>query len=337
MGELTFRALPKVELHVHLDCSLSFDVISKIDPDIDHDVFLNEFIAPPKCSNLAHFLTFANRQIVLMQTEQGLRMAVKDVIRQLKQDNVLYAEIRFSPHLHTLKGLTAYEVVSIVDSETQKWATKWDIEIGLLLCTLRHYSKKQSLETVKLADFFKDRQVCGFDIAGDEAGYPLTNHIEAFNYAKKHQIPITCHAGEARGADSVEETLQLLNPSRIGHGVRSIEKEETISELSNQSVHLEICPSTNIQVGVFKTFQDHPIDEFMKKNMSLSINTDTRTITNTNLNREYLKIHQTFGWTAEDFKKTNLDALNAAFLAEVRKKSLQQMINEGYAGKVLDA
>jgi len=297
---------------------------------------MDEFIAPPKCHDLAHFLTFANRQIMLMQSEQELRMSVKDLIRQLKQDNVVYAEIRFSPHLHTLKGLNPYEVVSIVDSETEKWSNKWDIEIGILLCTLRHYTNEQSLETVKLSHFFNDHQICGFDIAGDEAGFPLTNHIEAFQYAHKYNIPITCHAGEARGAESVEESLELLRPARIGHGVRSIENEETVSKLNNQKIHLEICPSTNIQIGVFNTFSDHPIDELKKNNVSLNINTDTRTLTNTNLNREYLKIHETFGWTAEDFKKTNLDALNASFLSENKKKQLQKKIEEGYAGVVIE-
>lgn len=330
MGESPFRNMPKVELHVHLDCSLSYDVVSKIDPGISHAEFLDEFVAPPKCRDLAHFLTYANRQIVLLQTEQNLRLAVKDLVRQFKQDNVIYAEIRFSPHLHTSDGLTPFEVVNIVDSEMDKWADLWNIELGLILCTLRHYNRKQSLETAELANYFKDRRVKGFDIAGDEAGYPLTNHVEAFAYARSNNINTTCHAGEASGADSVEESLTLLKSQRVGHGVRSVEDEDVVNKLKDKRIHLEVCPSTNIQVNVFQTFSDHPIDKLKRQGIPLNINTDTRTITNTTLNREYEKVQKAFGWTLEDFRASNMHALDAAFIDNVTRKQLQKQLLESF-------
>ena len=323
------KTLPKVELHLHLDCSLSYAVVSRLNPAITREEYLHDFIAPARCTNLADFLTRALKSIALMQTEEGLRLVTFDVFEQLQRDNVLYAEIRFAPLLHTEKGLTAENVVEIVEEATAKASPATGIEARLILCTLRHFSAEQSLQTVKLVERFKGTQVAALDIAGDEAGCPLDAHIPAFQYAAQNGIPRTAHAGEASGAQSVWETLNALRPSRIGHGVRSIEDPALIAHLRKEHIHLEVCPTSNLQTNIYDSYADHPINRLYDAGLSLSVNTDARTITDISLAQEYEKLHQVFAWDSEHFLQCNLNAIRSSFLPEAAKKRLENRLREG--------
>lgn len=320
--------LPKVELHLHLDCSLSYTAVSKIDPTITLETYQDEFIAPAKCTNLADFLTRAPKGFALMQNETQLRIVTQDLFDQLQADHVLYCEIRFAPLLHQQQGLTAVDVVDIVENEVKRLSQGSDIEARLLLCTLRHFNAEQSMETVRLAHKFMGSYVVGLDIAGDEAGYPLDAHQAAFHYAKMHHIPATAHAGEAVGAESVWETLRLLEPRRIGHGVRSTEDPELVDHLKSHHIHLEVCPTSNLQTDIYDTMTQHVIDQLYREGISLSINTDTRTISNTTLNKEYGRVQATFGWQAADFLQCNLNAIDASFAPESTKRKIRQSLLE---------
>ena len=239
-------------------------------------------------------------------------------------------EIRFAPLQHLDKGLTPYEVVNAVEKATADTVKETGIEARLILCTLRHFTKEQSLETVKLVEQFKDTYVAGFDIAANEAGFPVDAHISAFKYAKEQKIYCTAHAGEAKGPESVWETLKHFGPSRIGHGVRSIEDEKLVAHLRTNNIHLEICPTCNVQINIYETLHDHPIDKLYRSGVSLSVNTDARTITNTNLNLEYQRLEKEFGWAAADFYACNVNALKAAFIPEELKIKLLEKLKHNY-------
>jgi adenosine deaminase len=322
--------LPKVELHLHLDCSLSYEVVKKIDPSVTEEQYRHEFIAPPKCLNLVDFLKRAVKGYQLMQTKEALQWVVQDVFQQLKADNTLYAEIRFAPLLHLEKGLTPYEVVETIEAATAQAIQQTSVEARLILCTLRHYSKEQSMETVKLVEQFKGTHVAAFDIAGDEAGSPVTNHVDAFEYAREKGLYITAHAGEASGPESVWETLQHFKPSRIGHGARSMEDKKLIDYLKEKKIHLEICPSCNVQTAMYDEYKDHPVDQLKKEGVSLNINTDCRTIVDVTLTTEYNKLRHTFGWTKQDFYDCNINALKAAFIPVELKDKLIEKLTQAY-------
>ena len=325
-----FSQISKVELHVHLDCSLSYDFVRKQRLELSLDDYKKEFIGPEKFRDLAHFLTYTGQQIELMQNEQQLRSSLQDVVQQLILDHVIYAEIRFAPHLHIQKGLTAFEVTSILCDELETINKLHSIHFGLILCTLRHFDSKKSMETVELASHFLGKGVVGFDIAGDEAGFSLKEHKEAFKKAHREHIPITAHAGEAKGALSVWETIAELKPQRIGHGVKSIQDAVLVNKLRSENIHLEVCPSTNIQIDVFPTYLTHPIDSLRNSGVSISVNTDTRTITGIDLAKEYAKLHNAFGWGKEQFYEVNKNALLASFTNSETKKTLIQKLDEGY-------
>ncbi len=327
---MDFRAYPKVELHLHLDCSLSYNVVHQINPSITEEAYRHDFIAPAKCTNLADFLTRAPHAVALMQTEEQLRLVVADVFAQFQRDSMLYAEIRFAPFLHTDGGLSPEQVVEIVEAATSHACASTGIEARLILCTLRHYSAEQSLQTAKLVERFRGTRVAALDLAGDEAGFPLAPHIPAYQYAADHHLARTAHAGEASGPQSVWETLRLLHPSRIGHGVRSIEDPALIEHLRKERIHLEVCPTSNLQTNIYDTFTDHPINRLYQSDISLSVNTDTRTITDITLTEEYEKLHRFFAWEKQHFLLCNLEALRASFLPENVRQELMAQLEESY-------
>ena len=291
---MNYNEQPKIELHLHLDCSLSYDIVKQLKPSVTLKEYQESFIAPAKCTDLADYIQRSTKSFELMQTKESLRLVTLDLFKQLKEDNVIYAEIRFAPLLHIMEGLSPEEVVEAVNMATIEGIKKYNIEAGIILCTLRHYSEEQSLRTVALVNRYKDTHVVGFDIAADEAGFPIDNHIKAFEFAKNHGIKCTAHAGEAKEPESVWETLKHFHPLRIGHGVRSVEDDKLLEFLKANNIHLEVCPTSNIQVNVSDKIEDHSADKIYNSGVSMSINTDCRTISNVKLTEEYYLMEQIF-------------------------------------------
>ena len=325
-----YQSLPKIELHLHLDCSLSYKVVQKINPFVSLEEYQHSFIAPSKCTDLVDYLSRAVKGFELMQTKEQLQWVTLDLLEQLKVDNVAYAEIRFAPLLHTQKGLTSEEVVQTVNDALTKGIKKTAVESRLILCTLRHYTEEQSMETVMLVKKFKGTNVAGFDIAGDEAGFPVKNHIKAFEFALANGLNVTAHAGEAKGPESVWETLSHFHPSRIGHGTRSAEDEKLLAFLKNKNIHLEVCPTSNIQTNVFDKIDDHSINKIYNAGVSMSVNTDARAVTPVTLSSEYNLLQKIFHWKKEHFLKCNLEAIQHAFIPEELKEKLRKKIRAAY-------
>jgi len=331
MDRIALKTLPKVELHLHLDCSLSFDAVSALRPRTSRSEYEELFIAPEKCIDLADFLRCTVSGIALMQSESELRRVVQDLFDQLNSENVIYAEIRFAPLQHLDGELEAEDVVEIVADAISEETESTGIGAGLILCTLRHYTEGQSLRTVKLVDrSVGDTPVVGLDLAADEAGFEIDAHVPAFEYAIRKDIPRTAHAGEARGAESVAETLRLLRPHRIGHGVRSIEDEHVVDSLMENGVHLEICPTSNVQTNIYDVYEDHPIDKLFRAGVSLGINTDARSLVNVSLTDEYEKLAGAFGWGFEHFAQCNVNAILHTFASNSERDRLEKLIRSGY-------
>ncbi|GGO30376.1 adenosine deaminase [Deinococcus humi] len=222
-------------------------------------------------------------------------------------------------------------MVQIVNDALEQAIVDTGVEARLILCTLRHFSTADSLRTAHLVHAFEGTLVVGLDLAGNEAGHSLDAHIATFDYAHQHGLSCTAHAGEALGAQSVLETLDRLNPSRIGHGVRSIEEPALLNELKRRHVHLEVCPTCNIQIGIFESLSAHPVDQLYRAGVSVGINTDTRTLTPTTLSAEYAHLAATFCWTHHDFLRSNMMALDASFAEPAVKTRLQSVLERAYA------
>lgn len=318
--------IPKIELHVHLDTCISYHCARILMPTLNLRRFRMQFIAPKKCSDLGDFLSKITPQLNLLQTTFALRQAVDDIFDQLHADGVIYAELRFAPLLHLNQNLTAEAVVETVLEAMQVRSQIYGIEANLILCTLRHFSEQQSMETARLVTRYLGKGVVALDLAADEARYPLDNHVKAFHYVRSHGGDCIAHAGEARGAASVNETLDNLNVSRIGHGVRSVEDQVTLDRLLRENIHLEVCPGCNIVCNVYPSIGEHPVNRLFQEGISLSINTDARTVANTTLNQEYQRLHRIFGWTDKEFLTCNMYAVQASFSSPKVKLRLEGLL-----------
>jgi adenosine deaminase len=296
-----------------------------LQPSVTREEYVNDYIAPAKCTNLADFLARAPKGVQLLQAPVALKLVTEDLFRQLAADGVIYAELRFAPLLHLDEGLTPGEVVEIVDRAAETMIRETGIEARLILCTLRHFTDAQSMETARLVEQFRGSLVVGLDLAGDEAGYPIDAHIAAYDYARANQLCRTAHAGEGSGPESVWETIKLLNPTRIGHGTRSSEDPSLVDYLRQTRIHLELCPSSNVQIIPSLTdMASHPIDRLYRAGVALNVNTDSRMLTPTTLTAEYEKLQEVFGWGPEQFLKTNLMAVEAAFVEDAVKEKLKR-------------
>jgi adenosine deaminase len=327
------RSLPKIELHLHLDCSLSFQAVSALTPSVTREEYRRDYVAPARCANLADFLSRAPMGFRLMQTEDSLRLVTEDVFRQLIEDGVIYAEIRFAPLLHTERGLSPERVVAVVERAVDELIRETGMQAGLILCTLRHFTEAQSLQTAKLVEKFRGSRVAALDLAGDEAGFPLDAHVGAYRYAREHGMFRTAHAGEGLGPESVWETLRLLDPQRIGHGTRSIEDPALVDHLRRGRIHLELCPTANVQIiPSIASMEAHPIDRLYRAGVCLNVNSDSRMLTPTTLTREYENLQRVFSWTERDLLRANLMGLEAAFAAGEVKQLLRGRFLEACGG-----
>jgi adenosine deaminase len=335
---MDLRSLPKLELHLHLDCSLSYKAVARLAPGVTREEYLRDYVAPARCTNLADFLARAPIGFRLMQTEDALRLAVDDLFEQLAADGVLYAELRFAPLLHTAQGLSPERVAGIVERAVDEASRATGIEAGVILCTLRHFPAEQSTQTAQLVEQFRSSRVVALDIAGDEAGFPLDAHIAAYRYARDRGLFRTAHAGEACGPESVWETLRLLDPQRIGHGTRSYEDPALVDHLCEKKIHLELCPSSNVQIiPTIASWPHHPVDRLYRAGVPLSISTDTRMLTPATLTGEYESLRRVFGWGREEFLRTSQSAVDAAFAAPAVKEKLRARLVEGYAAQAVNS
>jgi adenosine deaminase len=325
-------ALPKVELHSHLDCCLSYDAVRQIDPGITRDRYDRRFVAPPRCESLADYLRYTLNHRAALQTERALRIAVRDAFAQMAADHVAYAELRFAPLVHLEDGLTPDEVVGYVAEETVRQTQETGIEASLILCTLRDFDADRSLRTARLVErHAASGPVAALDIAGDEATFPLDPHLPAFEHVRRAGLGVTVHAGEAAGPPSVWEALDTVATRRIGHGVRAVEDSHLVARLAEERIHLEVCPSCNVQTGAVSAFDAHPVDLLREAGVRVGISTDTRGVTDIRLTQEYERLRETFGWTIADFAQVNRDALDASFAADEVRTRVGALLDAAYA------
>lgn len=318
---IDYNRLPKIELHVHLDGSVRLDTAAELlDRNINEVKY--EMIAKEKCEDLNGYLTKFQLPAIVMQTKRNLERVAYELAVDMKNDGVLYAEVRFAPNKHTLEGLSLDDIVESVIMGLRRI----DLKTNIILCLMRGDSLEANMKVIDVARYYLNNGVCAIDLAGAEAIYKTEDFRELFEYAKEKSIPFTIHAGEADGRESIKSAIDF-GASRIGHGVKIITEEDLIKEVIEKNILLEICPTSNIQTRVVDSYKNHPIKKLYDMNVSISINTDNRTVSNTTLKKEYQHLENSLGFTIEDFIKINKMAINHAFISEIEKKDLLNKFN----------
>lgn len=313
----SIKNFKKVELHLHLDGSLFLDTVSEI-TGRDKDDLKGEMVAYGKCKNLSEYLEKFNLPISIMQSREVLVRVAKDLVNYLEKENVIYAEVRFSPIFHVREGLSYDEVVEAV---IEGLSSNKNVKTNLILSMMRGMNKEDNIKVIEVASKYLGKGVCAVDLAGAEDKYLLSDYEELFDIVKSRNIPFTIHAGENGGYEEVKRAIKL-GARRIGHGIHAIDDNDTINLIRDNNVLLEICPTSNEQTNAVLEYSDNPIYDFYKMGVKVSINTDNVTVSNVSLSEEYVKLYNTFNFSIEDFKNINKMAINAAFISEDERKEL---------------
>lgn len=322
MNEELLR-IPKVDLHLHLDGSLRVDTVYELlnDKNITIEGVKKSMIAPYKCKDLNEYLKYFDLPQKVLQTESSLTRVTRELIEDLEKENVIYAEIRFAPMFHTKLGLTQEQVVLAVLSGMKNS----NIKVNLILCCMRGTSLNDNIETINIAYKYYKHGVCALDLAGSEIDYPTSDYYTLFKMAKDLGIDLTIHAGETGDPNSIEDAINM-GAKRIGHGIAAIKNNSLIDKLIRNKIVLEVCPTSNIQTNVIDNVNNHPIYELYKKGVLTTINTDNRTVSDTDLTKEYKLLLSNLPFTMDDIKIMNANSINSAFISEEERQELLNII-----------
>lgn len=321
-----------IDLHLHFDGSLFPRTVLELAaeqqiklPTEEPDELKLFMAAPEDCGSLNEYLEKFDLPLSVLQTKEAIRKAMYTLLSSLKEQGMLYAEVRFAPQLHLQKGLTQEEVVKAAVLGMQEATAGSFFKANLILCCMRGAdNQEENLHTVRTAAQFSGRGVAAVDLAGAEALFPTADFEDVFAYAKELGVPFTIHAGEADGPESIEAALRF-GAKRIGHGVRAREDETVLELLKEQQIPLEMCPTSNVQTKAVAGMEDHPVLDYLREGLKVTVNTDNMTVSDTTVEREYRKL-QELGMTREEYRQLLFHAADAAFLSEEERGRMKDVI-----------
>ena len=323
------RKLPKAELHCHLDGSLRVSTIlelatlQKVQLPADNQEDLHKFLAiKGKMKNLEEYLKIFDITLSVLQTPESLQRVSFELAEDCWNDSVRYLEVRYSPILHTKKGMTSSESVDAVKMGLDQAEAEFGIKTGIILCGIRNISPEVSLKLADLAVQYKNQGVVGFDLAGAEENFPAKHHQEAFELILKKNINATLHAGEAFGPESIHQAIHACGAHRIGHGTRLKENEDLMAFINDHRIALEICLKSNIQTRSISSLKNHPFKYYFDQHLRVTLNTDNRLISDTTLSEEYYLAAETFNLTMQDIRTIIINGFKSAFLPHNERRDL---------------
>jgi adenosine deaminase len=315
------KSLPKTDLHCHLDGSLRIPTIidlarkDRIElPSFNEDELRKILRVQENHPDLNSLLNLFDITLSVLQTEEALYRAAFELVEDTAEENVKYLEVRYSPILHTRKGLTLIRVMDAVLEGLRDARKKFGTKNGVIVCGIRQISPEVSLKLAELAVAYKYRGVVGFDLAGIEDQYPARDHTEAFYLIRNNCINCTVHAGEAYGPDSIKQALHNLNAHRIGHGTRLKEDGDLLNYVNDHRIPLELCLTSNVQVGTIKDYASHPAKFYFDCGLRVTINTDNRLFSDTSVTQEMFKAVNECGFELSDLPTLIINGFKSAFL-----------------------
>jgi adenosine deaminase len=346
------RSLPKVLLHDHLDGGLRSQTIVDLAreqrykglPSTDAGDLARWFHRGAQRGSLPMYLEGFAHTCGVMQTAEALERVAYEMMEDMHRDGVVYVETRFAPIFHLEKGLHGDEVVTAVLTGLERGKKDFGVEYGLIICAMRNLQR--SLEMAELAVDFRERGVVGFDLAGEEGGFPPKKHIEAFHYIQRENFNITVHAGEAFGKESIWQAIQWCGAHRVGHATRLIEDiglddhEPTkivkmgylAQYILDKRIPLEICLSSNVHTGAVESIEEHPFGIYHRYSFRVTLNTDDRLMSDTTMTKEFDLARQGFKLGLDDLEKITINSMKSAFIPyKQRLQLIYEVIKPGYA------
>src|SRR5688572_21002520 len=330
-----FQKLPKTDLHVHLDGSLRLETLIDLAQkqgielaSFEHDELRRKLHLGENTGSLVEYLRAFETTLKVLQTEEALIRAARELAEDAAAENVRYMEVRYAPMLHTRQGLRLTAVVEAVLEGLWQAKEAHGIESNVIICGIRNISPESSLEMAQLAVAYKGRGVVAFDLAGAEYDHPAKHHLPAFQLVRQNNINVTIHAGEAYGPESIHQAIHDCGAHRIGHGCRLREDGDLLHYVNDHRIALECCPSSNVQTGAVRDLASHPIKLHYDLGLRVTVNTDNRLVTDTTVSKELWLCHKVMQFTLSDLKQLILSSFKSAFLPFHVKQQYVRRVSE---------
>ncbi len=322
------RRLPKAELHCHLDGSLRPETMLELAreqhvtmPEDDAEA-LRDYMRVDDARNLEDYLARFGHTLSVMQTEEAMERIAYELAEDCAKEGVRYLEARYAPILNVEGGLSLAQAIEAPLRGLARAEREYGIVSRVIVCGIRNMDPNVSLELAHLAVDYKGRGVVGFDLAGGEAGNPAELHKAAFDYAFEHGLPCTCHAGEGAGAESVAAAMHQCHAHRIGHGTRLIEDPALMAEAKRTGVAIECCLTSNVQTHAVEHLDEHPLRKYFDAGLKVSLNTDNRLMSGTDLVTEYGLAAKHQGFTFDELCRLARGGFENAFLPDAERAVL---------------
>src|SRR5512144_1988959 len=332
--EELLRALPKTDLHCHLDGSLRLATILELAqqqgvrlPAETPEGLAKAISMGIQCQSLEHYLMGFGVTLSVLQTEDALYRAAHELALDCAAENVRYLEVRYSPVLHTRQGLKPTTIVDAVLEGLRAAKRETGIKSNVIICGIRHMDPVTSVRLAELAVAYKGKGVVGFDLAGAEEGHPARRHQDAIQLILDNNVNVTIHAGEAYGPESIAQAVHYCGAHRIGHGVRLRENGDLLNYLNDHRIPLEMCPSSNVQTRSVADMKNHPLKFYFDFGLRVTVHTDNRLITDTTATKELLLAHERMGFTLADLCTVLVQGFKSAFLPFREKQELLRAVN----------
>ncbi len=287
---MDIEKIPKIDLHCHLDGSLTLEMIQR---HTDKNVTLDMLCVNENCNSLAEYLEKFSLPLECLQDKEGLRDGAYSFLREAAKENIQYIEVRFAPMLSVHEGLSCSAVIESVLEGLEKGKNVFGVRYNVITCAMRHHNPEQNLQMLYSAREYLGNGVCAIDLAGDESVFPTKQFQELFFKARKLEMPFVIHSGETGNLQNVQLAYDL-GASRIGHGIALIKDKKLMSLFAKKKIGVEMCPSSNLQTKSINDWSEYPLMDYLDSGIKVSINTDNRTVSSTTLTKELMLINDTY-------------------------------------------
>lgn len=320
------RKLPKIELHCHLDGSLSRKFIQA---RLGRDVPAEELCVTDSCGSLAEYLEKFALPGACLKDEEGLEGAGYDILETMSQEHVCYAEIRFAPLLCVTDEMGVAQAVAALLKGLERGKRDFGTAYNVIACAMRHHSMERNFGMIQAVREFLGAGVCAVDLAGAEAQYPMLEFMELFYKTKKLGMPYTIHAGECGNVVNITDAVQA-GAARIGHGIAMRGNPAVQKIVRDAGIGIEMCPVSNFQTKAVKNPKEYPLREFLDAGILATVNTDNRTVSSSSMTKELELVHNQYSISSEEMLLLMENAVQTAFIDDSMKSSLLQQLKDGW-------
>lgn len=315
--------LPKLDLHCHLDGSLTQSSISRL---LKQEIEAKDLQVDEHCKNLGEYLEKFELPLRCMQTEANLRAVSREFLMEASKENIQYIEVRFAPLLSVNEELSCKKVIEAVLTGLEEAKADCGTHYNVIVCAMRHHPLTENLDMLKTSREFLGSGVCAADLAGNEAAFPMKDYTELFEQVKQWGMPFTIHAGECGSVENVIASV-TCGAARIGHGIALSGNKEAIQLCRDRKTGIEMCPISNMQTKAVSDKKNYPIREFMEEGLCVTINTDNRTVSNTTISKELEFIQENYKISDEALRQFMINAVSAAFAEDSVKETLWKALH----------